>query len=174
MDSDLYEKLLSAAFRFVSYRPRSRHEISGYLSRYLKRHKKEDPDLLEKILLRLTDLGYVDDVKFTVWLISSRRSNKPKGMRVIKNELKAKGVERQTVEEISGNINRYRQDNAAGETEYEIALKAVTPKLRIWRKFPVLDRKKKIYGFLMRRGFDNDTAVSVIDEVCGKDYNSGE
>ena len=174
MDSDIYEKLLSAAFRFVSYRPRSRHEISIYLARYLKRHKKEDPVLVEKILLRLTDLGYVDDAKFTAWWISARRSNKPKGMRVIKNELKAKGVERQTVEKISGSIKRSQQGDATGESEYEIALRAATPKLGIWRKFPVLERKKKIYGFLMRRGFDSDTAVSVIDEVCGKDYNNGE
>ena len=130
--------------------------------------------LLEKILLRLTELGYVDDDKFTMWWISSRRSNKPKGIRIIKRELIAKGVERQTIEKISGTVSQPLPGVAADNPEYKIALRAVGSKLRIWHKLPKTELKKKVYGFLGRRGFDNDTVFAVIDEICGKDYNNGE
>lgn len=145
-NSDLYQKLLDASFHFVSFRPRSEKEIRAYLSKKLQKHKISDSTVLDRVITRLRELDYVNDEKFAAWWVEQRQSHKPKGNRLISQELKAKGI---TVE-----INQ--------SDEVGLARQALAKKLERWRALPKLEQKKKIYGFLGRRGFDGDTIHRVI------------
>lgn len=147
---DLYQKLLDACFRFLSFRPRSRAEVESFLLK-----KKSLTSLTSRILTRLTELGYINDEKFAKWWINQRQTHKPKGIRLIVQELKAKGIEWEM----------------ESKDENEQALRAIARKLPLWQKLPELTRKKKIYDFLTRRGFSSDITYRVIDEVVKKRYN---
>src|SRR3989344_531219 len=146
---DLYQKLLESSLRFVSFRPRSEKEIQHFLQKKLQKRKIADQDVVDRVVVRLRELGYADDAKFVVWWVDQRKSHKPKGARLIAQELKAKGVE----------VKDLHLD------EVDLARKALTKKLPLWHKLPKLEQKKKIYGFLGRRGFDTETIHRVIEEV---------
>ena len=68
--SDVYEKLMAASIRFVSYRPRSRKEITDFIVRKLKTGHTTAPLVIRKVLERLTDLKYVDDIVFASLLVN--------------------------------------------------------------------------------------------------------
>lgn len=146
---DLYAKLLESSIRFVSFRPRSEKEFRYFLLKKLQRRKISDVRIIDQVLTRLRDLGYADDAKFVSWWVDQRQSHKPKSQRLIAQELKVKGIE----------VRDLNLD------EDELARRAIVKKLPLWQKLQVLERKKKIYGFLGRRGFDGETIHRVIDGV---------
>ncbi len=146
---DLYAKLLESTIRFVSFRPRSEKEFKDFLLKKLQKRKISNGSIIDRVIFRLRELGYIDDAKFVSWWIDQRQSYKPKGVRLIAQELKAKGIE----------VKNFHLD------EFSLARRAVAKKLPLWQKLSKLEQKKKIYGFLGRRGFDADTIHRVIDGV---------
>lgn len=178
VDNDLYQKLLEASFRFVSYRPRSEKEIIGFLNKKLHRWKVSGKATVAKVLERLRELGYVDDRKFVQWWIEQRSRFKPKGERLLRTELMQKGIERSTIDGIlhaqePGSFSAGRDTGSTSQRELDNARHALHKKLTVWQKFPVLAKKRKIYDFLARRGFASDTIYRIIDEVVGNSYNTG-
>ena len=166
MNTDLYEKLLAASFRFLSVRSHSKKEVLEYLAKTLRRWHMPQEDIAQRVLTRLVELGYVDDLKFSQWLIESRTRNKPKGIRFIKQELMQKGVDRGLIDEVLS------KEQLGKTSEMDSARKAIGRKLLFWQKLPVLERKKKVYGFLGRRGFSEDTIRKIVDEVVENNYNT--
>ncbi|KKU95814.1 MAG: Regulatory protein RecX [Candidatus Gottesmanbacteria bacterium GW2011_GWA1_48_13] len=156
-----YERLLGASIRFVSYRPRSEKEIRNFLQKKLTRWKIFGGTVVQKVADRLAELGYLDDAKFAAWWVEQRQTFKPKGMRLITQELKAKGVDLRQFSSDRGKIDMI--------DEIEAAKRAVQKKLTLWEKLPTLDRKKKLSDFLSRRGFTYDTVERVIDSVAKKE-----
>lgn len=163
MDSLYYERLLNSALRFISYRPRSEKELRDFLSKKLTKWKVSGKLLLEKVVARMGELGYIDDDKFAEWWVEQRTKNKPKGKRIIKQELLRKGVDKELLEEHVSNRN-----------EKLLAKKAVQKIAAKIQKLPVLEKKKKIFSYLSYRGFDSETIMSLIDEIVGKGYNKEE
>ncbi len=161
MDTSVYEKLLQASIRFISYRPRSEKELRDFLSKKLARWKVAGSGLITKVIERMRELDYVDDAKFTAWWVEQRQTFKPKGMRLITQELKAKGID----------LRQFFRDRGQIDTldEVEIAQRALKKKLALWMKLPSLERKKKLFDFLSRRGFSSDTIFRVIDEIEKKE-----
>ena len=92
MDNPYYERLVNAAIRYVSFRPRSEKELRDFLTKKLTKWKVSGDLLISKVIARMGELGYVDDAQFAAWWIDQRTAFKPKGNRLIKMELKAKGV----------------------------------------------------------------------------------
>lgn len=163
---NLYQKLLESSLRFVSFRPRSEHETRSYLQRKIVKFRDVDKKiLLHNVIYRLRELGYVNDVKFVSWWIDQRQSHKPKGMRLIALELKSKGISDELIKPLivkRGGQYSGGRNNIETDDEATLAKRAVAKKLPLWQKLPVLERKKKIYGFLSRRGFDTETIRHVI------------
>jgi regulatory protein len=158
MDNPYYEKLVNASLRFVSYRPRSEKEFTDFLTKKLIRWKVSGCVLIQKVILRMQELGYIDDRKFVSWWVEQRSLFRPKGKRLIKLELLQKGIDRELIQEISTN-------------ELEGAQKAIRRKLVLWSRMPITEQKKKVYTFLAQRGFSSGTIGSIIDGIGKKDYN---
>jgi regulatory protein len=160
MNVTLYESLLRAAYRFVSYRPRSKSELTGFLQKKLKSWNVAGQVSVEKALAKLQDLGFVDDRKFAAWWRDQRTEFRPKGKRYIALELARKGIPREIIEET---LSR----GTAGEgafSELEGAQKAIQRKLVLWAQIPIIEQKKKMYTFLAQRGFSSETIEKIIDE----------
>jgi regulatory protein len=162
MDETEYERLLGAAIRFISFRPRSEKEIRDFCAKTLKRHHTTAPLVVDKVMARLADFGYVDDMKFVDWWVNQRTSFRQKGARLVAMELRAKGISRDVVES-------YFANTPQAASERELAIKAIGRKIVIWQKLPVQIRKQKLIAFLMRRGFDSETIYSVVDDAVGKE-----
>ena len=156
-------KLQDAALRFLSYRPRSEKEVRDYIINKIAKQEnikysqaKESP-LTEQIISKFKKYKYLDDRQFAKWWIASRKI-RPKGLQIVKWELKRKGITDDIVQKLAKYIPNQK----------ELAQKAISKKIKLWQKLPPLDRKKKIYQFLASRGFDFDIIKEVFAHFAKK------
>jgi regulatory protein len=121
------------------------------------------PDVAERTLDRLAELGLVDDAGFARWWHDQRDRHRPRGRRLIEAELRAKGVPASVVE-LLRDAERQRLEEDAGlpATEAERAAVALEGHLR-GRPLPTDPRSLQRVGmFLVRRGFDPAMARATI------------
>lgn len=158
MDSDLFNKYYNLTLRFLSFRPRSKKEIKDYLSK-----KKVDEEVASKIIQKLEELNFLNDEEFAKWLIEQRTNFKPRSSRLIKIELKQKGIS----EEI---IDSQISSSEAGliSNELEKAKKIVESKIYKYKGLPKQEIFRKLGGLLMRKGFSYDVIKQSIDEALFK------
>ncbi len=159
VSQDFYQSLLNAAFRFVSYRPRSAKEIHDFLGGKLKRWNVAGSATLTKVLKRLEELNYIDDRKFAEWWVDQRNAFRPKGLALLSRELYQKGVSRSLIEEVL---------SSRTGSELEAAKIVAAKKFKLLGRLTTREQQKKLYGLLGRRGFSPDVIRNVVDEVTSK------
>lgn len=146
--------LSDLAVKFLSIRPRSEKEVRDYLTKKIatkneiKFSQAQISPLIDIVINKLKRLKFINDKEFASWLLNSRlKSSSPRSLRVIKAELKIKGISPQIIENVSQNTPK----------ESEQAKKALSKKTKRWEKLEVLEFKKKAYSYLSSRGFDFDS-----------------
>jgi regulatory protein len=157
---------MELAARYLGTRPRTRWEVE----RRLKRAGTDEAAVVAT-LDRLTALGYLDDAAFARWWGEQRDRHRPRGHRLIEAELRQHGVPREVIEAYRtehADPERAPEDAGLPGTELERALEALAGHLRS-RALPT-DRTalQRIGMFLMRRGFDAETARQAI-RLAGSD-----
>ena len=100
--------MLDAAARFLEARPRSVHEVRHKLTTMGYRAA-----LVDEVVVRLTDLRYLDDEAFARAWVESRDRARPRGEHALRRELQLKGVDRALVDEVLDQ----RRDEAAAAAE---------------------------------------------------------
>src|SRR5687767_9245116 len=90
------QKYLDRALHFLRYRPRTEKEIINYLSK-----KKADDKTSQLVVEKLKDLQLINDHEFAKWWIEQRQTFRPRGMHIIKMELKQKGVAEDIIQEVT-------------------------------------------------------------------------
>ena len=120
------------------------------------------------VIARLEEMSYVDDATFAKNWVAARTHTKVKGPAVIRQELKAKGIDPETIETALSDALLGDKD-----TQEALARQAVAKKLPYWEKLPLLSFKKKVYEYLLRRGFSSSVAMRLVDEYSAKAYNTG-
>lgn len=155
---DNYDKFYQKALFFLSFRPRSEKEIRDYLKK-----KKSDDLTSEKIIESLKASNFINDKDFASWFIEQRTIIKPKAQRVIKMELKQKGIDNDLIEELL--IETPSTDLAKAK---KLAEKRI-------QRYGKVDDKRKVFEkmarYLASKGFDYDIIKEVIDQVLPKEYN---
>lgn len=163
---DQTERLLNKALNFISFRPRSEKEIREHLLR--KGKLKEVKGEVEKtqyefsvgeVLRRLKKLGQINDRTFASWWIDQRNRFRPCGQRLLRIELRAKGVSKEIIDE-SLCIN--------DEDQMQLALAAASKKMKLLKKYNEEEIRLKIGQFLLRRGFDWNIIKKVVDTLIRK------
>ena len=168
---DNFEKLYNKALRFLSFRPRSEKEIRNYLIKKIKNKKlnikneleneKSIETTIDSIISKLKEQKFINDKEFVRWWIEQRTIIKPKAARLIKFELKQKGISDELIE---NSELRIKNDL---EKAFDLAQKRMS---RYKNEEP-----KRIYEklgrFLAAKGFDYDLIKEVIDQVLSKEYN---
>jgi len=149
-----FHKAVLAALQKISLRPRSVQEIRDVLA-----GKGFDQSLSERVIDHLKQLNYLNDRDFARYWVEGRTARRPAGRRVVERELQDKGVASDAIQEAAA----ARQTEGA---DLEIAL-ALAHKRRA--QMGTLDArvaKRRLYSYLVRRGFDFDVVYKVIEQVC--------
>jgi regulatory protein len=146
-----YEGLLNLSYKFLAFRPRSEHEMRTFLR---KKHAQRQTE--EKIIAVLQHLNYINDLEFGSWWIKQRAAFRPKGTRLLKLELKQKGVPIDVIESLFATEKPSQKDMAA---------KLIGKYLPKYEKLPKREVYQKLQGILARRGFDWETIKSSIDDA---------
>lgn len=155
---------LEIALRFLGTRPRTEREVTDRL-----RRAATSDEVVEATLLRLRELRYVDDQAFARWWIEQRDRHAPRGRRMLEAELRQRGVPREVIEQLRNEPpERLPEDAALPDDDDQRASVVLEGHLR-GRPLPEDARAVQRIGmFLMRRGFDPDTARRAI-----RAYRSG-
>ncbi len=143
------ERALSAAYRLLTYRPRSEAEVRTRLLR-----KGFDPATVEAALEKLRAQGLLDDLAFGRFWRESREAFSPRGEHLLRAELRQKGLPGETVGEVLADFD-----------EAESALKVARSLRRRLDKLPSEERRRRLWGQLARRGFAPDTIQQVVRQV---------
>jgi len=139
-----YDKLL----RFAMVRPRSEKEVVDYF-----RRKKIHESMHEEMIKKLKHLDLLNDLAFAKWWIDQRINFKNKSKRVIQMELRAKGIDKNTI------------DDAFGETvidEEKMARELIEKKMYKWKGLELREARQKMSQYLVGKGFGWDVIQKVV------------
>jgi regulatory protein len=136
-------KAYARALYFLSYRARSIHEVRARL-------KRDDwPDeVIARVLARLQAEKLLSDENFsTAWVEHRTLSRKPRGAQALRQELRQKGVAKETIDEAL----------PGAEEELENAVVAargiLSGKARAWSTLEAREKQQKLFAAMQRRGF---------------------
>jgi regulatory protein len=149
VNPDSYERCLTAAMRYLAYRPRSNAELLERLQR-----RGFDNKTQEMVINKLKEQGWLDDTKFAEYWKDNRESFSPRSRRLTRVELQRKGVARDIIDRTIGEIND--ESNA-----YRAAVAAAA-------RLPRSDRDRffhRLEGYLRRRGFGYDIIEPTLEKV---------
>ena len=138
------QDLLAYAYKLLSRRAYTRLGMARKLS------GKGEPENVETVLDRLTESGYLDDRAFAQNYIQSRIANHPSGRRLLEMKLRAKGIPTTAIREVLDEIKPEAEEAAA----QDLAKK----KAAVLKNLEPLARKRRIFQFLINRGFSPSIA----------------
>lgn len=149
-NADGLEAAYQSALRFLNYRARTGKEISQKLidKGYLE-------DQVASVLQRLENAGLVEDARFAEMWVENRNEFHPRSRRLIKMELKQKGIHEEVIESALGN----------SEEDFELATRAAKQQLRKFEHLEWPEFRQKLGAFLMRRGFSYGTIAPVVQSM---------
>ncbi len=151
--NDTAKKARAYVLRLLKYHPRTIFEVSDKL--YRKGYKKE---IIENLIKDFRERKYLDDKAFARLWVSSRMSLKPEGRYLLRKELQEKGVCADIIEEVLA-------DTISGSDELEIARTVALNRKKVLGGIDKTKSKKRIYDYLLRRGFDFEMVYKVIKEI---------
>jgi regulatory protein len=155
------EATISRAYDRAILMLAARGRASGELKRLLVR-KGEDPVVVAAVIDRLTEAGFLDDDAFARQFTRSKTSSGISRRR-IEQELGRKGVDRSVAVDAVAEtfVEEHVDEGAAIE-------RAAEKKLRTLGNTDDLTRRRRLYAYLARRGFDVD-AINTIVARLGRD-----
>ncbi len=153
MAGTIYEKTIERAFRLLSYKPRS---VAEMRERLLEKDWAEEA-VVDRVIDRLKELGYLDDGEFARRFASSRLTVKPLGRTRLRFDLKRRKLGSETIEQAL--------DTAFEEqSEEELIDKAIRKRIRLKGAPKTREESGKLFDFLLRRGFSYELIRRKIHE----------
>lgn len=148
------ERTMNRAVKLLAAKPRSVEELRGRLLEKLW----TDESIVEKVLNKLKEYGYLDDRKFAGDLALSKLRQKPQGKRRLKHSLSRKQLSSEDVH--SGIESAFTK-----LPESELIDAAIEKRIRIKGVPETREETKKFYDHLLRLGFDYDLIRSKLAEL---------
>lgn len=184
--SSLSEELYQAVLNYLSIRPHSEKEIQNYLEQRLRKylHKKfgididksriaeQKPTLINKIISRLKHNGFVDDLEFARWFINQRIRFRPRGKKVLKIELRQKGVKPEVIEQVLFDDSLYpiEVEKKAIKQLAEKAFRQLKGlKTGVIGKEENFKMRRRLFQRLLARGFSYEMVKKAVDEILNKE-----
>lgn len=152
-------KLKSEAFRLLTIRDRTAHELQTRLE---KKYRKED---VAEVVSYLKEIGYINDRQFAQNYVEYRNRFRPTGNFLLRIELRGKGVDDSIIDEVLNSEN----------TEFELALRLAEGRAESMKGLDLSKQMRRLFSLLQRRGFPWQIAQKVVSETLDtdlqKDYN---
>ncbi len=140
----------NAAYRYLTIRPRSRAEVEQKL-----RDRGFLPSVVSSVIDHLLRLGYLNDEQFARQWAAARIRSRGFGRRRIAQELRVRGIDRDTIGTV---LNGLFEESS----ELDVARKEADRKLKTLSRFEPEVRKRRLAGFLERKGFPSEIIRGII------------
>ncbi len=134
------------ALNMLAFQARSARELRRKLVQ-----KGEEPAFADAAIARLVERGLLDDADFARQLTRSKVLGAGASKRRVQQELFRKGVERETADRAIAEVFEDEQVD-----EQAIVDGAARKKARSLAKLDPETRRRRLYGFLARKGYNSD------------------
>ena len=152
IEEDPYSVALTIALGAIGRRSLSKKQLADHL---LKRGTP--PEVLEQTVMRLEEMGYLNDLDFARNFAD--RSRRKQSKRAIVQGLKERSIDQETIDWVI--------EDLSDEDEYALALKFAEKR---WRPGSGDDEgmRRRVHSALMRRGFPSNTIAAVFKELSSR------
>lgn len=145
-------KVREKALRYLSFRNRSVKELQDFLL-----GKGYDPGIVSRTLTRLKEVGLLNDRAFAKAWAETRTKSKGMGSRLLERELRRKGIMKEIIREVKEGLGN----------EEEQALSLARVRLGRMKGLDEETARRRLAGFLQRRGFSGETVYEVVRKALG-------
>lgn len=154
-DQDALARATESALVYLAYRPRTEREVRTRL-----RRAGHTPEVIAQVIARLYEWRYLDDADFARRWVEGRTAQKPRGKRLLQQELRQKGVAAETAREVI----------ADAEVDEAAAAEALARKrLASYAGDDPQAVRRKLSSYLARRGYGYDVVRGAIERVLGEE-----
>ncbi len=143
----------NSAYRYLAVRPRSGAEVKQRLA-----EKQFAADVIHAVLADLDRLGYINDRDFAGQWARSRVRLRGFGRRRIEQELRGKGISRDVIHETLADVFE-------DSSEADVARREAEKKLKTLARFEPAVRRRRLAGFLERKGFSSEIISGILKAV---------
>jgi regulatory protein len=157
--ADEFARATEAALVFLGYRPRSEREVRDRL-----RRNGFGQDAIDLAIARLHDWRYLDDEDFARRWVENRATHRPRGKRLLQQELRNKGIDRETAHSV---IAEADLDEAAD------AEQIARRRLPSYAGDDPAAIRRRLAAYLARRGYGYDVIRVALDRALGEDEGDG-
>ncbi len=144
-----YARCLNAAYRYLSYRPRSESELRDRLQR-----RGFPMEHIDRVVEKLKELKLLNDEAFARFWAENRASFRPRSRQMTRRELQKKGVDKDVISQAINEID-----------ETESAYNAAIARARRLQNLEYQEFRQRLSEFLRRRGFTYDTISQTVRRV---------
>jgi regulatory protein len=139
------------ALRFLSFRRRTEKQAKDKLQK-----KGFDEKTIKATIDKLKEFDLINDLEFATSWVKDRLAFKPRGKKLLKQELWKKGIKKEIIEQVTEELCQ-DEDKSALELLEKIKkrYKGLEPKVA----------KRRMFGFLLRRGFSYETIKKALNQV---------
>ncbi len=155
---ELYDQRVQAkriAERYVGARMRSVQEVRKRL-----REKEISDDVIEETVETFLRVRLLDDTAFAEAWVRDRLRLRPRAASLLRRELRGKGVKQEIINDV---LSRMIPE----EDEEDIARKLAEQYVRSHPSLERLVLKRRLSGYLQRKGFAVSIVIRVVDGVMG-------
>ena len=153
MDLVELQRAKDLAARHLGRRMRSERELETYLKR-----KGFEGDIVARLISDFQRVGLLDDRALVREWTEQRLANHPSGRRAVEHKLATRGVEREIIAEVLDEV-------LPSEYERELSRRAAATYLRRVRDLSTEVRDRRLYRFLVQRGFSSEIIAEYFNEM---------
>jgi regulatory protein len=148
-------KVYDRALNMLAFRGRSSAELARSLVR-----KGEPKELVDLAIARLQEQGLLDDAAFAQSFTRAKVLGAQQSKRRVQQELARKGVARAVTDAAIATVFEEEEVD-----QREVVEQAARKKLRSLVKLDPVVRRRRLYAFLARRGYDAEDIRRAMDAV---------
>lgn len=161
IEADVIDKLVAAdeAMRAKKYALELLRENIYSKKQMIRQLEREgySEKTIGTITTELINSGHIRDRLYAEKWVQRRLKSNPKGRILLKQELIEKGVDRETAEQVI--------DEIMVRDEKRLALQIAQKQSKKYKNLPKQTAKRRLHGYMARRGFESETIMRVIEQV---------
>jgi regulatory protein len=157
--ADETARATEAALAFLAYRPRSEREVRDRL-----RRGGYASETIDHVITRLNDWRYLDDADFARRWVENRATHRPRGTRLLQQELRQKGIDRETAREVIAEAELDEVADAEALARRRLPAYAGDDPASI---------RRRLGAYLARRGYGYDVIRVALERALGEVEGDG-
>jgi regulatory protein len=159
-EADPEQVARTVLLRRLTAAPRTRHDLREDLLR-----RNIPVEVADRVLDRFVEVGLVDDASYARMWVESRQRSRGTARPVLRQELRAKGVPAEHIDEVLEGVDPAQERARAAEL--------VRRRLPSTARLDPVARMRRLSGMLVRRGYASSVAFSVVREVLETEADEG-